>query len=167
MTTSIAPPSARRFTELLDEMRNIRAAVVGDLMLDRYLIGDVERISPEAPVPVLAVTEERAAPGGAANVAANLAAIGAEATLVGAIGDDEAGAILIDSLTGFGVTARGLTVVPGRPTTTKTRILARGQQVVRLDREVDNPLAGRYRDALVEAAMGALEGADVLLLADY
>lgn len=167
MTSSINPPSARRFTELLDDMKDIRATVVGDVMLDRYLIGDVERISPEAPVPVLAVTEERATPGGAANVAANLAALGAEVLLIGAVGDDEAAAVLGDALSGFGVSVLGLATIPGRPTTTKTRILARGQQVVRIDREVDNPMAGRHRDAIVEAALAAVADSDVLLLGDY
>lgn len=141
--------------------------MVGDVMLDRYLMGDVERISPEAPVPVLSVDQEHSTPGGAANVAANVSAMGAEALLVGVIGDDEAGAALREAVTSFEVATDGLLTVPGRPTTTKTRIVARGQQVVRLDREVDNPLAGRHRDAVMEAAHRAVTQAEVLLLEDY
>jgi D-beta-D-heptose 7-phosphate kinase/D-beta-D-heptose 1-phosphate adenosyltransferase len=167
MTTVITPLSRERLVELMGQMTGIRAAVVGDVMLDRYLMGDADRISPEAPVPVVSVDQEHSTPGGAANVAANVAAIGAEALLVGVIGDDDAGAALLESVASFEVAIEGLVKVPGRPTTTKTRIVARGQQVVRLDREVDNSLAGRHRDAIVEAAHRALEEADVLLLEDY
>jgi rfaE bifunctional protein kinase chain/domain len=167
MTTVITPLSRDRLVALLDQMAGRRAAVIGDVMLDRYLMGDVERISPEAPVPVVSVDEEHSTPGGAANVAANVAAMGAEALLVGVVGDDDAGAALLEAVASFEVATDGLVRVTGRPTTTKTRIIARGQQVVRLDREVDNPLAGRHRDAVVEAAHRAVAQADVLLLEDY
>ncbi len=167
MSTPLQPPSRERVQELLDEMTEIRAAVVGDLMLDRYLLGDVERISPEAPVPVLSVDQEWATAGGAANVAANVAAIGGEALLVGIVGDDDAAPLLHDALLGYGIATSGVLTVAGRPTTTKTRIIARGQQVVRIDREVNNPLSGRHRDALHEAALAAVNDADVLLLDDY
>jgi D-beta-D-heptose 7-phosphate kinase/D-beta-D-heptose 1-phosphate adenosyltransferase len=148
-------------------MQTIRAAVVGDVMLDRYLLGDVERISPEAPVPVLTVEEERIAPGGAANVAANLAALGASVSLTGVVGDDDAAGLLRQVLGSYDVGSEGLITVAGRPTTTKTRIIARGQQVVRIDREVSNPLAGKDRDLVVEAAHRAMAEADVLILEDY
>ncbi len=167
MTTTIAELSLDRVTELLERMEGLRAAVIGDVMLDRYLLGDVERISPEAPVPVVSVAEDWATAGGAANVAANVATMGASADLVGAIGDDDAASFLRESLESLDIASDGLVVVPGRPTTTKTRIIARGQQVVRIDREVDNPLADRYRDALIEAAHRAIAAADVLLLEDY
>jgi len=167
MTTLIAPVAPERAAELLEAMATVRAAVVGDLMLDRYLIGDVERISPEAPVPVLSVDEERLAPGGAANVAANLAALGAAATLVGVVGDDDAAALLRQVLASYALGTDALVPVAGRPTTTKTRIIARGQQVVRIDREVTNPLAGKHRDQVVEAAHRAIANADVLVLEDY
>ncbi len=167
MTTTIAELGRARVAELLEAMAELHAVVVGDVMLDRYLHGDVERISPEAPVPVVTVAEDWSAPGGAANVAANVAAVGASVELIGAIGDDDAGAMLRESLLGYGIESTGLVAIPSRPTTTKTRLIARGQQVVRIDREVDNPLADRHRDALVEAAHRALEEADVLLLEDY
>jgi D-beta-D-heptose 7-phosphate kinase/D-beta-D-heptose 1-phosphate adenosyltransferase len=136
-------------------------------MLDRYLVGDVERISPEAPVPVVTVADERVVPGGAANVAANVAALGAEVRLIGAIGDDPAGAALREALQSLGISPAGLITVPGRPTTTKTRIVARGQQIVRIDREVTNPLPDRFRDALLTAAHSAISHAQVLLIEDY
>jgi D-beta-D-heptose 7-phosphate kinase/D-beta-D-heptose 1-phosphate adenosyltransferase len=167
MTEPLKPLTRARVAELLDGMPEVRAAVIGDVMLDRYLIGDVERISPEAPVPVLSVEEEHSSPGGAANVAANVAAIGAQADLVGVVGDDEAAGWLLAALGSYDIAVAGLVQVPGRPTTTKTRIVARGQQVVRIDREVDNPVAARFRDAVVEAAHRALATADVLLLEDY
>lgn len=167
MSAPLKPPTRTRVEELLDAMTEVRAAVVGDLMLDRYLLGDVDRISPEAPVPVLTVDQEWATAGGAANVAANVAAIGGEALLVGIVGDDDAAPLLVDALRGYGIATDGIVTVAGRPTTTKTRIIARGQQVVRIDREVANPLSGRHRDALRELAMAAVRDADVLLLEDY
>jgi D-beta-D-heptose 7-phosphate kinase/D-beta-D-heptose 1-phosphate adenosyltransferase len=118
-------------------------------------------------VPVVTVSEDWSSPGGAANVAANVAAVGATVDLVGVIGDDDGAAVLRDNLQGYGIESHGLIAIPSRPTTTKTRLIARGQQVVRIDREVDNPLADRHRDALVEAAHRALEDADVLMLEDY
>src|SRR5690606_7270028 len=111
-----------------------RVAVVGDAMLDVYLRGEVERISPEAPVPVVPARERRAALGGAANVAANVAALGARAALVATAGDDLAGAQLRGMLAALGADPAAIVDV-GRPTTTKTRVLARAQQVVRFDEE--------------------------------
>ena len=149
-------------------MRQARIAVVGDVMLDRYLIGDTERISPEAPVPVVTVEEERVVPGGAANVAANIAAIGAHA----APGRRDRRRRRRQRRSGrrsnaLEISPAGLITVPGRPTTSKTRIIARGQQVVRIDREVTNPLPDRFRDALLAAAHAVIAGADVLLIEDY
>lgn len=136
-------------------------------MLDRYLVGDVERISPEAPVPVVSVTEERVVPGGAANVAANLAALGATADLHGVIGDDAAGQALIDALVDRGIGTAGLVRIAGRPTTSKTRIVARGQQVVRIDLEVTTPLPERHRETLMATARAAVTGSDAMVLEDY
>ena len=148
-------------------MRKTHIAVIGDVMLDRYLIGDVDRISPEAPVPVVSVEEDRVVAGGAANVAANIAALGATPHLVGVVGDDDAGAALRVALQALGIADGGLITVAGRPTTTKTRIVARGQQVVRIDREVTNPLGDRPRDAFLAAAHAAIANANALLLEDY
>lgn len=167
MTTPLLALTEARLTELLDRMTTVRTAIIGDLMLDRYLLGDVERISPEAPVPVVTVESEWDAPGGAANVAANVAALGATVLLAGVIGDDDAGETLRQALLGHDIDCTGVIEAPGRPTTTKTRILARGQQVVRIDREVTNPLPLRVREALLVAAHQAIADADVLLLEDY
>src|SRR3954471_11329052 len=119
-----------RLDEILQMCRGLRVAVVGDVMLDVYLVGAVSRISPEAPVPVVHVTEERFALGGAANVAANVAALGAECRLVGLVGADDAGRRIRQSLAalqGGPIYAR-LVERGDRPTTTKTRVMARSHQ---------------------------------------
>ena len=143
-----------------------RIAILGDAMLDIYLRGDVERISPEAPVPVVRVRERKHALGGAANVAQNAAALGARTELVAAIGDDVAGAQLRGMLDAIGADTRGL-ITTARPTTTKTRVVARGQQVVRVDEEVDADLVGAEVAALNAAVDRAVADADALVLEDY
>src|SRR5262249_438571 len=123
-----------RLVELLESASRCRVAVLGDAMLDVYLRGDVERISPEAPVPVVRVRERRHALGGAGNVGQNVRAVGAMCDLVAAIGDDIAGRHLCGMLEAIGAPVTSLVTVD-RPTTTKTRIVARSQQVVRVDEE--------------------------------
>jgi D-beta-D-heptose 7-phosphate kinase/D-beta-D-heptose 1-phosphate adenosyltransferase len=167
MTQTLHPLSRPRLEELLDAMSRATVLVVGDVMLDRYLMGDVERISPEAPVPVVTVAEEHAVPGGAANVAANLAALGASPRLHGVVGDDAAGEALVDSLVDRAIATAGIQTQGGRPTTTKTRIVARGQQVVRIDLEVTTPLPDRGREALLDAALAAMPGCGAVVLEDY
>lgn len=167
MTTTLHPLGRDRLLDLLDRMRSARLVVVGDLMLDRYLMGDVDRVSPEAPVPVVTVADEHAVPGGAANVAANAAALGATASLHGVVGDDAAGAALREALRALTIDTDFVHTVAGRPTTSKTRIVARGQQVVRIDREVTNPLAEPDRLRVWKTAEAALAEADALILEDY
>jgi D-beta-D-heptose 7-phosphate kinase/D-beta-D-heptose 1-phosphate adenosyltransferase len=156
-----------RVIALLDAMEGRRVVVVGDAMLDVYLVGDVERISPEAPVPVVTVRERRYALGGAANVAANAAAIGADVTFVAAIGDDRRGEQLRTELAAAGIRDEGVVVVPGRPTTSKTRVVARSQQVVRIDEEEDTLLDGQPLVEVQRQAERALEDADAVVLEDY
>ncbi len=167
VTEVLHPPTRHRLAQLLQRAGAARVVVVGDVMLDRYILGDVERISPEAPVPVLIVTGERDLPGGAANAAANVGAAGAAVSLVGTIGTDPAAASLRAALEAFGIGVDGLVEVPERPTTSKTRLVARGQQLVRIDREIGNPLAERDRDAMHRAARQALVSAGALLIEDY
>lgn len=159
--------AADRLQQLLARMRGRRVAVVGDAILDRYLIGDSERLSPEAPVPVVTVSARRASPGGAANVAANLAALGAIPLLVGVIGDGADGALLRQACREAGFADDGLLALPGRPTTVKTRVVARGQQVVRIDEEEDSPLDPASAERVVAAGRRAIEAADALVLEDY
>jgi len=156
-----------RLLELTGAARARRVVVVGDVMLDRYLVGDTDRLSPEAPVPVVSVREARSALGGAGNVAANVTALGAECALVGVVGDDLHGSAIRTELAVHRIADAHLRTLAGRPTTTKTRVLARGQQVVRIDEEVDSLLEGGELQRLTEAAVAALEHADALLLEDY
>ena len=158
-----------RLEEILERCRGLRVAVVGDLMLDVYLVGAVSRISPEAPVPVVQVSEERLALGGAANVAANVVALGADCALVGTVGADGAGLQVRAALTELhGGTVRPLLVEhAGRPTTTKTRVVARHQQVVRFDRERDDDVGGDCAAELARAVREAVAECDALVLEDY
>ena len=159
--------SRERVIALLDGMRQRRIVVVGDAMLDIYLVGDVERISPEAPVPVVHVHERQYRLGGAANVAANVAAIGADVTLVGAVGDDQRGEQLRTELAAAGIRDEGVVTVPARPTTSKTRVVARSQQMVRIDEEEDGLLDGEAQDDLLHRLRHELNRADAVLLEDY
>ncbi len=156
-----------RLTEIVGRFPSLRVAILGDLMLDRYVWGQVTRISPEAPVPVVEVTRDSVRFGGAANVAENVAALGASAALIGVVGEDAAGNQLVSLLGERGVDVGGVVRVPGRPTTTKTRIIAHNQQVVRADRESTVDLPEENRAAVVEALRAALETADALVVSDY
>ena len=163
-----APALSRaRLTELLTRMRGRQVVVVGDAMLDRYLIGDIERISPEAPVPVVSVTERRLALGGAANVAANVAALGGRVQLVAVIGADPEGEALRAELVRHGIDDRFLLTVPHRPTTSKTRVVARGQQVVRIDEEEAHALDPEVAQRLAALAAEAVAAAEAVLFEDY
>jgi D-beta-D-heptose 7-phosphate kinase / D-beta-D-heptose 1-phosphate adenosyltransferase len=145
----------------LPHLAGTRILVVGDVMLDRYWTGHTRRISPEAPVPVVRVQDQRAVPGGAGNVALNLAALEAEVTLAGVTGDDPAGRELATELERAGITLR-LVTAAGFPTITKLRVLSRNQQLIRLDFEED--LSGA---AAVDAADLPLEGIALVVLSDY
>ena len=158
--------SRSRLVELLRAGSEQRVAVIGDAMLDVYLRGDVTRISPEAPVPVVRVRERKLALGGAANVAQNVLAIGAECEIVAAVGSDREGRQLQEMLQSLDAETRALVTVE-RPTTTKTRVLARAQQVVRFDEEDDADIAGSDVEKLMENALAAIADADALVLQDY
>ena len=158
--------SRDRLGALLHAARGLRIAIVGDAMLDVYLRGDVERISPEAPVPVVRVRDRRHALGGAANVAQNVTALGAACELVCAVGADAAGTQLRAMLADHGMVERGLVDV-GRPTTTKTRLVARAQQVVRFDEEDDADLDAAASARIEDAVRLAVADADALVLEDY
>lgn len=135
-------------------------------MLDEYLVGDVERISPEAPVPVVRIRERRYALGGAANVAQNVVAAGADCRLISVIGEDVSGRQLGDMLQRIGVAGEGLIRVP-RATTRKTRVVARSQQLVRIDDEEDADLTADEAARIATAIQDALQDADALILEDY
>ena len=155
-----------RLIALLDASATRRVAVVGDAMLDVYLRGEVDRISPEAPVPVVHVHDRRYALGGAGNVAQNVRAVGATCDLVATIGDDFGGRQICTMLGAMSASLGSLVTV-NRPTTTKTRVVARSQQVVRVDEEDDADLAGDDVHRLLFAVRNAVAEADALVLEDY
>ena len=167
MRSGLTPLTRDRILQLIARMKTSRVVVVGDIMLDRYLVGETDRLSPEAPVPVVTVRERHAALGGAANVAANVAALGAACQLVGAVGDDADGAAIRQELAVARLEDRHVVTVAGRPTTSKTRIIARAQQIVRIDDEVDSLLDGPDLARLIRVTRDALADADALLLEDY
>src|SRR5215510_2560147 len=155
-----------RLTSLLEAASRARVTVVGDAMLDVYLRGDVDRISPEAPVPVVRVRDRRYALGGAGNVAQNVRAVGATCDLVATVGDDLGGRQLRAMLGEIGVDPASL-ISGERPTTMKTRIVARSQQVVRVDEEDDSDHDGNDVERLLSAVRSAVKEADALVLEDY
>lgn len=152
---------------LLPRFRGVPVLLVGDLMLDRYLWGDVNRISPEAPVPVLKVTREETRLGGSGSVVANLAALGAEVRPVGVLGADQAGDRVLELLAEHGVTEHGVMRDPGSPTTQKTRLVARTQQLLRLDHDTSGTIPAQLERRLLARALELLGGVKVVLVSDY
>ncbi|MBA2378698.1 MAG: D-glycero-beta-D-manno-heptose-7-phosphate kinase [Blastocatellia bacterium] len=152
---------------LVDRISEISVLVAGDVMLDRYWWGTVERISPEAPVPVVRLIESSFTPGGAANVAANLLGLGARVSLLGGIGDDSEGAFLRSDISAKGVDPIDLIQLEGRPTTVKTRVVAHGQHVVRVDSENSTPLNGDHEAIVFDRYESLLKHADIVVLSDY
>jgi D-beta-D-heptose 7-phosphate kinase/D-beta-D-heptose 1-phosphate adenosyltransferase len=144
-----------------------RILLVGDVILDEYIWGDVRRISPEAPVPVVEVRRRTYLPGGAANAAANVVGLGGDALLGGVIGRDPQAGQLSQALAQARIAADGLIVDPERLTTTKTRIIAHSQQVVRMDAEQRTPLPAATEDALLRWAERHLRNVDACILSDY
>ena len=155
------------YNKLLDSFARKQVLVVGDCMLDEYVWGQVRRISPEAPVPVVAAERRSYAPGGAANVAMGVAGLGGRAALGGVVGADHSAMQLHSLLQQRGIRAEGLVVDGERPTTTKTRIVAHSQQVVRVDSERRTPLSAALEDELVEWAANELPAVDACVLSDY
>jgi D-beta-D-heptose 7-phosphate kinase/D-beta-D-heptose 1-phosphate adenosyltransferase len=141
--------------------------VVGDIMCDHYVWGNVERISPEAPVQVLRWEREADKPGGAANAAFNLAALGCRVRLAGVIGNDDAGRWLLRTLKRAGIDTKGVVRSSDRPTTVKTRVMARGQHMLRIDRETRAPLSPRDERLVVAAVKKAKKGAAGIVCSDY
>lgn len=155
------------FVDMIGGLDKARVAVVGDVMLDRFIYGDIDRISPEAPVPVVKLGRTEEMLGGAGNVAANVASLGGSAVLVGLVGVDASGAVVRGLVAALGPRADRLIVSENRPTTVKTRVTARQQQILRLDSEMAGALADDERDQLVRAVEATLPDADILLLSDY
>lgn len=152
---------------LLSKLQGKKVAVLGDLMLDEYLFGEVSRISPEAPVPIVRVQREKAVLGGAANVAANLKAVGAEPILLGTLQNDAAGDRLMGLLAAMEICVDGLVLDSSRPTIIKTRVIGQQQQMLRIDREDTVPLRPGVVKNLKKSLAKHLEGVGALVISDY
>jgi D-glycero-beta-D-manno-heptose-7-phosphate kinase len=152
---------------LIERFADQRVLVIGDVMLDEYIWGEVSRISPEAPVPVVNVLRRTYRPGGASNVAASIAALGGTPTLIGVAGADQMAESLRQALRDVGVGQSELLVVADRPTTVKSRIMAHNQQMLRCDIEVTSPIEPALEDVLLAQVRAHLATATVCVLSDY
>jgi rfaE bifunctional protein kinase chain/domain len=159
--------SIPRLKRLLPRLKGKRIGVLGDVMLDRYLWGTATRLSPEAAVPVVDFVEQSECLGGAGNVAANIAALGGRVEMFGVVGEDEPGSALRSCLRAGGVGDRGVLSDKTRVTTVKTRVIARHQQIVRIDHERRDPLRTETQEKLLRLLFAALKKLDALVLSDY
>lgn len=156
-----------RLLTLTEKFQDQPVLVVGDLILDHYIWGEVNRISPEAPVVVVETTDESKRLGGAGNVAHNLITLGAKVSVFGIVGDDDHGRMFTSLLQDLGADVSGVLVDRTRPTTTKTRVIARGQQVVRVDHESKQSIASTYQHGIAVALRSRLESAKSVVISDY
>ena len=161
------PANMGRLVRYCKQFENVRLLVVGDVMLDHYIWGRVDRISPEAPVPVVAVSNESVHLGGAANVAQNVVSLGGNVELCGVIGKDDFGGRFLRELKRLKIRTDGIVVDPDRTTTKKTRVIAHNQQVVRFDREQRQPVSEKVRRAILEFVGRRIRRADGLVISDY
>ncbi len=165
--TDHTPLNAERAAVIMTRMQDCHIVVIGDVMLDTFVDGSVDRISPEAPIPVLRHQNTRHMPGGASNVARNLAHLGAQVTLIGITGHDGPREMLIDCLAAEPAITPHLIADPTRPTTTKTRFMAKGHQLLRVDDENINPVSADSMTQMASAILSALDTANVVILSDY
>ncbi|MCP4023654.1 MAG: D-glycero-beta-D-manno-heptose-7-phosphate kinase [Desulfobacteraceae bacterium] len=151
----------------IEQFKNVKALVIGDLMIDEYLWGSVERISPEAPVPVVAVEKESHALGGSGNVINNLVAMGTDVTTIGTAGTGKAGKMIFEKLEDLGVKTDCIISEPDRPTTRKTRVIASNQQVLRIDKEISRKVSDTTFDKLIKMVDKTIPQVDLVILSDY
>jgi rfaE bifunctional protein kinase chain/domain len=166
--TTLRPVGRARGEQLVQRLSGLRVVILGDLMLDHFIFGRVNRISPEAPVPIVEFDHEDFRVGGAGNVAHNVRALGGSVELVGLIGPDDHGARLRDAVLADGIGASGIVVEDGRPTTRKVRVVtSRNQQVARIDYECDREARGDVEAALMSALERAAGAAKAIVISDY
>lgn len=158
---------ANRLKDLLEAQRTPRVVIIGDLIVDRYISGEVSRISPEAPIPVLAARSSELRLGGAGNVAANLRAMAAEVVMVGVVGDDSHGVLLRELFEADGIGTGGVILDSSRPTIEKTRMMSGVQQMLRVDWEDTRPIETDVLSLMLEAIPREMDGADAVVLSDY
>lgn len=153
--------------EIFDKFSGLKALIVGDVMIDSYIWGKVERISPEAPVPVISITNKELRLGGAANVAKNISALGATPLLCSVVGDDHDGKSLLDLMQTRGMDIRGVVLSDDRMTTVKERMLSSSQQLLRIDKETTKPLNKKDKASLLVRIEQLMPEADVVIFEDY
>ncbi len=151
----------------IDQFKQIKALVIGDLMIDEYLWGSVDRISPEAPVPVVAIDKESQTLGGAGNVINNLTAMGATVSAIGTAGTGKSGRMVLNKLADLGVETDGIVSEPHRPTTRKTRVIASNQQVLRIDKEIKRKITPSTLEKLMAIIENRIDDVDVIIISDY
>ena len=151
----------------IDKFSETRILVVGDIIVDEYIWGDVSRISPEAPVPIVEVKDGSQMLGGAANVINNISSLGGKPILCGVIGDDHMGRKILDRINDLGLIIDGIVIEPDRPTSIKTRVIAHNQQVVRFDRESRKGIRAENTGSIIEFIRERLDSLDAILVADY
>ena len=154
-------------SNILSKFSKCKLAVLGDVMLDEFYWGKVDRISPEAPVPIVQIKKETWRPGGAANVASNLVALGAQATIFGIVGDDGAGRRLNETLQEEKIGTEGLIIDSGRRTSVKTRIIGHKQQMIRIDRENTEPVDYQRQKAILNTMLKMSDELDGVIVSDY
>jgi D-beta-D-heptose 7-phosphate kinase/D-beta-D-heptose 1-phosphate adenosyltransferase len=154
-------------SNILSKFSKCKLAVLGDVMLDEFYWGKVDRISPEAPVPIVQIKKETWRPGGAANVASNLVALGAQATIFGIVGDDGAGRRLNETLQKEKIGTEGLIIDSGRRTSVKTRIIGHKQQMIRIDRENTEPVDYQRQKAILNTMLKMSDELDGVIVSDY
>lgn len=156
-----------RFKKIISNFHKAKVLIIGDLILDEFLWGDVSRISPEAPVPVVWVRSESFMPGGASNVANNIHALGGKTYLAGVVGRDEHGKILVEELKKKGIDVGSIVIDRERPTTLKTRVIAHHQQVVRIDKEKLSPINGELINQIIDYIKLIIKDIDAIIIEDY
>jgi rfaE bifunctional protein kinase chain/domain len=159
--------SENRLNEIFGGMLGKRIAVIGDLMLDRYIWGNVSRMSPEAPVPIVDMEQEQTRLGGAANVAMNIKSLGGDPMLIGVIGEDNSGRQLLELLRESDFKTDGIATDNSRPTTVKTRVIANNQHVVRIDREQKSDISGEMQKILLNQIRKNIKSIDGIIIEDY
>jgi len=157
----------KELLSIIENFKNKKIGVIGDLILDQFVWGDSQRISPEAPVPIVLVERETALPGGAGNVASNIAALSGEVFMVGQVGRDQAGKQLVKELRKRGVDVSEIMQNSGRPTTQKMRVIARSQQIVRVDKEVSDYIDANVEKRIFGNVSKNLNNWDGIVISDY
>lgn len=159
--------NAKRLCDLVDSFQGTSITVFGDFILDEYIWGGVDRVSPEAPIVIVDVKSESLRLGGAANVANNLKTLGAQSSICAVIGDDEAGKLGLSLLESQGIDFKGIVTDSNRPTTRKTRVVANSQQIVRVDRELASPIDENISQAVFENVLNSMKKSRALIISDY